>query len=326
MACYFKDPGLCDKNEFLKRISKNSSMAEPIQSFGTVVASRTDKDGTFIVYRANNKSKGFSEYHRRMEFFIKFFIDGASIIELSDEWVVFFTIFTPGNPVSNENVHNGINGHSHKVSDCPSFVGYFTAYQFYCAIDTYKSRVSQVLVLPSFQRRGLAGLMLECYYREMLADEKCKQISVESSSFGFQQVRLLLDASNLLKDDLGKECIEGVRKDLRFFPSPGKIKEFQKKWKLFNKQALDVIELVLFVALKSQDPNKLAGLKEACERRIAKMNAQTLEPIQFKTKMPKIFFEGKMMPITPAMFANILSPQEGTLTIFQLINLSFLLL
>lgn len=244
-----------------------------------------------------------------MEFFIKFFIDGASAVDLDEDWIVYFVIFTP------QTTQSAVIA---QETASPSFVGYFTAYKFYSAIDSYKSRVSQVLVLPSFQRRGIATLMLESYYQEMLADGNCKQIAVESSSFGFQQVRVMLDSSNLLKDDFGKECIAQIRKDARFFPSPTKIKEFQGKFKLFYKQALDVIEFVLFLGLKTQDQTKLKDWEAACRSRIAKMNAQTLEPIQFKTKMPKLCFEGRNVTITPAMFVNILSPEEGK-TLLQLL-------
>jgi len=64
---------------------------------------------------------------------------------------------------------------------------------------TYKLRISQFIVLPSYQRLGIGSTLLENLYNFYLADKKCTEITVEDPSDDFQQMKDALDIKMIWK-------------------------------------------------------------------------------------------------------------------------------
>lgn len=64
---------------------------------------------------------------------------------------------------------------------------------------TYKLRISQFIVLPTYQRLGIGSTLLESQYNYYLADKKCTEITVEDPSDDFQQMKDALDIKLIWK-------------------------------------------------------------------------------------------------------------------------------
>ena len=64
---------------------------------------------------------------------------------------------------------------------------------------TYKLRISQFIVLPSYQRLGIGSTLLENLYNFYLTDKKCTEITVEDPSDDFQQMKDALDIKMIWK-------------------------------------------------------------------------------------------------------------------------------
>jgi len=54
-------------------------------------------------------------------------------------------------------------------------------------------RISQFIVLPTYQRLGIGSTLLESMYQYYLDDKKCTEITVEDPSDDFQQMKDALD-------------------------------------------------------------------------------------------------------------------------------------
>jgi histone acetyltransferase 1 len=58
-----------------------------------------------------------------------------------------------------------------------AFIGYSSVYQFYTYPDLKRPRVAQMLILPPFQKQGLAVRLLSCIYTFYRNDPKVKEIT-----------------------------------------------------------------------------------------------------------------------------------------------------
>lgn len=63
-------------------------------------------------------------------------------------------------------------------------VGYITVYRFFNYPDKFRKRISQVLILPPYQRAGHASALLNTIYNNSKED-KIRDITVESPSPDF---------------------------------------------------------------------------------------------------------------------------------------------
>ncbi|KAL3210656.1 hypothetical protein MRX96_036939 [Rhipicephalus microplus] len=131
---------------------------------------------TFELYSASVMTPGFLDYHARMQSFILWFIDAASYIDSDDEKWEYFVL------------------HEKKVVDgvtCYPFAGYATVYRYYAYPAHIRPRISQMLVLPPFQKMGLGTELLQGIYN-FYSDRhrRCVlDITVEDPSEVFTRLR-----------------------------------------------------------------------------------------------------------------------------------------
>jgi histone acetyltransferase 1 len=102
----------------------------------------------FEVYACDSTVSGFRDYHSRMQPWILFYIDAASFIDFDDANWRFFVMYERFKDEDDGSVRY-------------AFAGYTTVYQYYAYPHMIRPRVSQMLVLPPFQRMGLGAHMLE---------------------------------------------------------------------------------------------------------------------------------------------------------------------
>jgi histone acetyltransferase 1 len=58
-----------------------------------------------------------------------------------------------------------------------AFVGFTTVYEFYGYPEHVRPRISQMLVLPPFQKKGIASGMLQAIYNKYIDDPKVLTVS-----------------------------------------------------------------------------------------------------------------------------------------------------
>ncbi|KAL0486734.1 histone acetyltransferase [Acrasis kona] len=175
-------------------------------SLGQHVNTHEVDDRVFEVYRANIESPAAQKYHERVQTFVLFFIDASSYITDDDtRWEVFF-VFEKYKNV--DKVKYG-------------FVGYTTVYPFYAYPDTTRVRISQFLILPSFQRKGIGRRLLQSVY-DYGKSINCMEVCVEDPSIDFQMMRDLTDLENYKQVEKDVESVKfneqywkGIRSKLR---------------------------------------------------------------------------------------------------------------
>nr|CAD7443968.1 unnamed protein product [Timema bartmani] len=137
----------------------------------------------YEVYLCTGTTPEFRRYHERLQTFLLWFIDAASFIDIDDNNWRFFVMYEK---------------YTQDGSTMYAVVGYMTVYQYYAYPKNIRPRISQMLVLPPYQRRGLGEKLLSTMYQHYINDKRVIDITVEDSSEQFQRVRDYLDAKNCL--------------------------------------------------------------------------------------------------------------------------------
>ena len=58
-----------------------------------------------------------------------------------------------------------------------AFAGYMTVYNYYAYPDKIRPRISQVLIIPPFQRQGHGAELLQAFYNDSHAQAKVLDIT-----------------------------------------------------------------------------------------------------------------------------------------------------
>ncbi len=113
---------------------------------------------TFEIYECDHSVPGFLSYHKRLQPWIMFYIDAASYIDSDDPNWIYFLLFE-------------------KVGDAYSVCGFVTVYRYYGYPEHARPRISQMLILPPFQRLGLGARLLDTVERHFWKDNKVIDIT-----------------------------------------------------------------------------------------------------------------------------------------------------
>ncbi|KAK6971227.1 histone acetyltransferase type B catalytic subunit, partial [Biomphalaria glabrata] len=196
--------------------------------FGHMVDSYTltpknSEEKHFEVYYVKIEEPGFRDFHVKLQSFIKFYIDAASYIDVDDQQWDFFLVFE-------KYKENG----EHKYATA----GYMTVYNFYAYPSRIRPRISQVLILPPFQKMGLCARVLQTFYNICYNRPEVLDITVEDPSENFQRVRDFVDARNCcnLKSFQPSELNQGFSHEMTH--------EAQLKLKLNRLQARRMYEIL----------------------------------------------------------------------------------
>lgn len=100
----------------------------------------------------------FRAFHSRLQIFLLWYIEGASYLDLSDsKWIVYMVF------VSN----NFNNGKKHRFE----VAGWVTGYRFLAFPDKIRIRLSQFLVLPPFQFKGIGEALYQSFFATFCLNE-----------------------------------------------------------------------------------------------------------------------------------------------------------
>ncbi|KFM63409.1 Histone acetyltransferase type B catalytic subunit, partial [Stegodyphus mimosarum] len=210
-----------DLDSFTASLNKESSF----QPYGKILSSFTlesEVKEEYGIYHADITTAGFKEYHEKMQTLILWFIDAASYIDDEDERWDYFVL------------HEHINDNGGLYP----FVGYATVYRYYAYPQKIRPRISQMLILPPFQKKGLGSKLLEAIYDYYIKDSEVLDITVEDPSEDFVKVRDFVDCKNC--QTLPSFSEENLRKGF----SQDMAEDAREKFKINRKQARRIYEIL----------------------------------------------------------------------------------
>lgn len=178
---------------------------------------------TYEVYHNMVADPKYRKYHMRMESFVMWFVDGAQYIDTEDENWNSFVLY--------EKRREGEN-------TWYTFCGYCTVYKYWAYPDKQRPRVSQILILPPFQRQGLGAQLLQMVYNYYVGRADVVDITFEDPSEELTRVRDYIDAKNCqrLAPFHAARLAKGFSEEMRV--------EAREKLKIGKRQARRVYEIL----------------------------------------------------------------------------------
>lgn len=237
---YFTNP-----DKFVQCLQDESSF----QPYGKKLHEFIHEDSCFEIYYVNHETKDFiQDYHEQMQHFLLWFIDGASYIDTDDERWDFFVIY--------ERVKSSNNYQYH-------FVGYSSVYRYYAYPDNIRPRISQVLVLPPFQRKNVGFNLLKTINNYYISVPKAIDITVEDPSDNFCQLRNHVDCLNCV--NLVSFSPENLKKGW----TKDKEEEARDIYKIHKQQARKVYEILKLKHTNINNPEEYKKYRLEVKARLA---------------------------------------------------------
>ncbi|KAI1289179.1 Histone acetyltransferase type B catalytic subunit [Halotydeus destructor] len=213
----------------------------------------------YEVYKADMSIAGFKDYHHKIRTFLLWFIDGASYIDEDDDRWDYFVLYE-------KSTGNGLGSNYH-------FAGFTTVYRYFAYPMKTRPRISQVLVLPPFQRQGLGAELLQAIYNYYISISDVLDITVEDPSDNFVRLRDYVDCKNCRKlASFSKSNLaKGWQDDMA--------DEAQNVCRLNKKQSRRVYEILKLASIDRSNEEMYKAFRLEVKKRLnapfAKLNRST---------------------------------------------------
>jgi histone acetyltransferase 1 len=178
---------------------------------GEVITKFTTRGTDYEVWKANLADPAVKQLVKRIQILVPFYIEGGTLIDVdgsdADRWTVFFLY---------EKKSAGDDGTNPYV-----FVGYCTVYRFFVLLPNKtvptaspseevvekaaegqdfdlsqlpcRTRISQFVIIPPFQGRGLGPKLYRAIFDEYIAHPQTVEITVEDPNEAFDDMRDVAD-------------------------------------------------------------------------------------------------------------------------------------
>lgn len=237
-------PSLYTEN--LDQLSKWIGKDDFFRPYGNKLHEFVERDCSFEVYHVTNECNEYIKlHHEQMQHFLLWFIDGASYIDTDDDRWDFFTIYE--RPSERE----------------AYFVGYATVYRYYAYPEHTRPRISQVIILPPFQKRNIGVHLLNTIYRYYCALPNVIDITVEDPADNFSQLRNYVDCLACMKLPSFAEpsLRKGWRKELAA--------EARDQLRINQRQARKVYEILRLRSVNEHDEQEYRDYRLEVKRRLS---------------------------------------------------------
>lgn len=199
-----KDDYSTDMDDFMRLVqqdedtfepSKLGSSAQKMHEYTKMSKKGSDEGDprTFEIYKFDFDSRKFRSYHKRLQNFLPFFIDGARFIDDGDDrWEIYVTFEKIAQPDGRTTY---------------AVVGYSTCYPFFYYAkqpDLRRMRISQFLILPPYQKMGHGSTLYRTLFTSFLGRKDIAEITVEDPNDDFTDMRDVNDLKLLSERDAFK--------------------------------------------------------------------------------------------------------------------------
>ena len=149
-----------------------SKLENQYNDYGKIVIEKEDYKIHILQMNDNMRD---NQLHINMQKLATLFIDGASDIPLQyNSWNYYI------------------------IEENSNLVGFCSLARFKLSIKTYRAMISQFMILPSYQRKGLGFLFLSTIYKNEVKIPECQDISTEDPAVEFIYLRDVVLFSELL--------------------------------------------------------------------------------------------------------------------------------
>jgi len=159
-------------NYSIKRQGTNGNIDKP--------ANEDRSLGTYEIYRVDAsmsefESQKFIDYLVRVQTMLVYYIETSNFIDHEDpQWTHYFLY---------EKRKQG-NSEFRYIT-----IGYLSVYNYYAYPDKTRTRVSQILILPTYQNMGHGGELVEAVYKDACQNPRVIDVTAESPSIEFIKLR-----------------------------------------------------------------------------------------------------------------------------------------
>jgi GNAT superfamily N-acetyltransferase len=281
LALHFKERFTRNKATFISKLNEENKIIPK----GKLIFSENNRK----IYNVDILKDDYTEENYSIQALCTFFIDAASFIPIEENFWGYFIIV--------ENVEN-----KDKKDEKENWrtLGICSYKNFHIELYKYFTMLSQFLILPPYQRKGLGTFLLENIYKYLFNEDKnCLEIMTEDPSIEFILMRdytitklmakekLIDNLLNLIKD----KTIEKKEEFDKFILSPDDVKKISKKLKLQDILITRAIEIIKYgLVLNSKEMLKL--FEEEKKQNMTKMfEENSIENAKAKRiRGPFIFF------------------------------------
>ncbi|PVU89852.1 hypothetical protein BB559_004908 [Furculomyces boomerangus] len=229
------------------------------------------EDATFEIYENDFTDESFRKFHKRMQTFVLFYIEGGQFIDDTDEKWTVYTLYKKLNF-----------GGAHIYS----LVGFCTMYNYYHWPDKKRARISQFLILPPYQQHGHGSKLYFYIHNSVIANPDIVDLTVEDPNESFDDMRDKNDIKLLISTG-----------DAEKIDRPLSYQETMKilsKYKFSKRQRTRVAELCLLRNLNKSksDSEKVKEYRIWMKKRIYRQNYDALvsmEPEERKIKLAETY-------------------------------------
>ncbi|KAF8245017.1 acyl-CoA N-acyltransferase [Wilcoxina mikolae CBS 423.85] len=229
---------------------------------------------SYELWRSSVVDAQCSELLGNMQLLVLLYIEGGSVIDLEDEewsnrrWEVFFL-------------------YEKHPDHLYCFIGYCTLYRYYIfnkqLANQSRIRLSQFLILPPFQRKGLGSRFYDYIIQHYLNAPEVREITIEDPSQEFGDLR---DRRDLLR--LEKETDFHTMKVSTFMSKKKPLSELRERMKMPIRQFHRCTEMKLLWNLNMKDRKERKAFRLILKSRIYKQHSDVLAQLDRLDRIQKL--------------------------------------
>ncbi|KAK6590004.1 Hat1-like acetyltransferase (histone acetyltransferase-like) [Cryptosporidium xiaoi] len=158
-------------------------LAEP-ENLLTILNRGNNSGENDVCYEEHPIVKNFQTLHRRIEWFLHWYIESASSIDQEDRWTIWLPVIIEKNALT--------------------IIGIITTYLFF-SMPKCRMRISQVLIFPQYQGMGFGYTFLDAIYQFAIKNDDIMEITVEDPAPSMMQLRDIVDIEILIRNHFFKK-------------------------------------------------------------------------------------------------------------------------
>lgn len=230
----------------LKVFSEKLAQDSQFKPFGAKIweySKPKTNNHTYEIYKVDSSSsdhqnENFTNYLLRVQTILGFYIETFSFLDYEDtQWTHFLLYEKRKLDSSNEYRY--------------ATIGYLSVYNYYAFPDKKRSRISQVLIFPSYQHVGHGAELVEAIYRDACLNENIVDVTAEDPSPEFVKLRDFVTTKMCVQLDSFKDKM-GLKKNF----STQMAQEALKKFKLPKLQSRRCYEILRLAATNQTQQNE----------------------------------------------------------------------